>query len=526
MLRHEQAIAGGPALARHEFRLGRYAALLISLGFPLSVRVAAASAQAEARTASETQSSLAFRVTFDPNLQPRPYSGRVLVVVANALSDEPRLEINNWFRPPHVFGKDVKEWLAGESTLVDDAALFFPRRLSELPSGEYRIQAVARRSLDDPVPGQGTGDLYSAPVALALDPAQTGPLDLRLDRVVAAQPFEESSGVKSVEFVSSLLSKFHGRDIQMRAAVVLPAGWTDDPRKRYPVLYMIPGFGGDHRMAKSVARMRSADSPGHHVLFVVPDPTCFRGHSVFADSENNGPWGQALVEELIPRVEKRFHGEGSGRHRYVTGVSSGGWSALWLQVTYPDEFNGCWAHCPDPVDFRDFQQINLYAEGANMFFDDSGLRRPLARFGEKIMIYYEDFVRHDEILAPGGQIHSFEAVFSPRLTDGRPAPLFDRATGKVNPDIARAWERYDVRLVLERNWPTLGLKLRGKLYIYAGQKDTFYLEGAVARLKGTLTNLGSDADVTVVPDMAHGLHAPAIEPMYRVILETFADGQE
>jgi len=256
-------------------------------------------------------------------------------------------------------------------------------------------------------------------------------------------------------------------------------------------------------------------------LFVVPDPTCYRGHSVFADSANNGPWGAALVEELIPYIDKKFHGVPSGKHRYVTGISSGGWSALWLQVTYPDAFNGCWAHCPDPVDFRDFQQIDLYAEGSNMYVDAAGQKRPLARMGDKVIITYEDFIKREEVLGPGGQIRSFEAVFGRKGSDNRPEPFFDPQTGAVNTAVIRTWEPYDIRLVLERNWPTLAPKLAGKLHIYAGAKDTFYLEGAVALLKKSLTKLGSDAYVLIVPDMAHGMYSDGIEPMYETILNNY-----
>jgi S-formylglutathione hydrolase FrmB len=493
---------------------------LVSLVLALGCSKVAATACATA------DSPLAFRLSFDPNLQPRPFTGRVYVILANPLSDEPRREINSWFRPPRILARDVRDWPPEETIVLDDGALSFPAPLIAVPPGEYRIQAVARRSLDHPVPGQGPGDLYSASASMNLDPNQGGAIDFRLDRVVAEEFFEETGGVKWIELESPSLSQFHGRPMRIRAAVVLPAGWTQDSTRKYPVLYMIPGFGGDHRMAVGIARRRDAESPGHHVLFVVPDPTCRRGHSVFADSDNNGPWGRALVEELVPYVEKRFHGQGSPSHRYVTGVSSGGWSALWLQVRYPNDFNGCWAHCPDPVDFRDFQRTDVYAPGANMYVDAAGRKRPLARFGDRIVLYYEDFVRHEDILGPGGQIHSFEAVFGRRLENREPEPLFDHATGLINPEAARAWERYDIRLHLERNWPALEAPLRGKLHVYAGEKDTFFLEGAVALLRDSLRNLGSDAEVVTVPNMAHGLYGAAIEPMYKTILENFAKASE
>ncbi len=465
---------------------------------------------------------LRFRLSFDPAVQSGAYTGRVLVILSAAESGEPRDEINNWFRPPQVFARDLTRHDPREAAEVGEGSLGFPKKLGELLPGEYRVQTVARKSLDHPVPGQGAGDLYSDAVTVALDPTTSGPVELRLDRVVAERAFEESGGVKLVEIISPSLSRFHGREVKIRAGVVLPDEWRDDGETKFPVLYMIPGFGGNHEMVRAVARSRASDSLGRKVLFVVPDPTCYRGHSVFADSENNGPWGKALVEELIPHVERTFHGAQSGKHRYVAGVSSGGWSALWLQVAYADEFNGCWSHCPDPVDFRDFQRIDLYAEGSSLFRDAGGERRPLARRNDNVILWYEDFVQREEVLGPGGQIRSFEAVFSRRGADGRPESFFDAATGKVDTGVTKKWERFDLRLLIERNWSMLAPKLAGKLHVFAGEKDTFYLEGAVARLKESLAKLGSDAEVVVVPGMAHGLHREAVEPMYRTILENFA----
>src|SRR5262249_1057728 len=196
------------------------------------------------------------------------------------------------------------------------------------------------------------------------------------------------------------------------------------------------------------------------------------GLGVFAYADRNGRCALCLVEGLMRAVETPIYGKEGAKKWYVTGVSSGGWSSLWLQVAYPDTFAGCWSHCPDPVDFRDFQRIDLYAADANIYRDDKGQRRPLARRtvnGEDhVTLWYDDFVPQETVMGPGGQIHSFEAVFSPRSAGGEPRPLFSRTTGAVDPETAKAWEAYDIRLVLERNWSTLGPKLKGKLHIVAG----------------------------------------------------------
>lgn len=467
---------------------------------------------------------LQFNITFDPSLQSTPYTGRVYVVLSTTTRREPRQAIMNWFNPPQTLALDVSNWNTAEPIQIGAQALANPQELHELKPMEYSVQAIARRSLDYPVPGQGPNDLYSDPQTLRLNPATSGIVALRLNHVVEEKTFAESERIKYVEIDSPLLSKFHGRSMKMRAGVILPQGWSDDSQRTYPVLYWIGGFGGDHHFAARMPGMdqgMGAGELGDRVLRVVPDPICFRGHTVFADSENNGPWGQAFIEELIPAVERKFRGAQSGKHRYVTGISSGGWSSLWLQVTYPEQFAGCWSHVPDPVDFRDFQQINLYAPDTNMFVDQSGNKRPLARGHNGVALFYEEFVRMEEVLGPGGQIQAFEAVFSRRTKSGAPAPLFDRATGKIDLAVAKSWEKYDISLILQRNWSRLEPLLKGKLHIYAGQYDTFYLEGAVAKLKQALSDLGSDAEVEVVPGMSHAFHREKIRPMYEQILSTF-----
>lgn len=502
----------------HRRTIAQAAAALLS-GWTLC----AVGLRAQAAPPPATGQALRFEVAFDPALQTTPYTGRVYIVLSKHLQREPRQMLREWFDPPQVVARDVQVGNPDHAVILDATAITYPRKLSEIEPGEYHVQAIARRSLDHPVPGMGPGDLISEPRTLALHPRESGTIGLRLTRVVVDEPFDETERLKDVEVDSPLLSAFHKRPMKMRAGVVLPKEWEENAVIKYPVLYWIGGFGGTHRFAHQLARMTQrmdVQELADRVLQVVPDPTCYRGHAVFADSENNGPWGRALLEELIPYVEKKYRAAGA-EHRYVTGVSSGGWSSLWLQINYPAAFNGCWAHVPDPVDFRDFQRIDLYAPDANIYTDASGQRRALARHDGQVVLYYQDFVKMEEVLGPGGQIHSFEAVFSPRRADGAPASIFDRTTGKVFSDVAKTWERYDIRLILERRWNELGPKLKGKLHVYAGEQDTFYLDGAVGLLKDSLVKLGSDAEVIIVPGMGHGLHREKIKPMCERIVENF-----
>ena len=225
---------------------------------------------------------------------------------------------------------------------------------------------------------------------------------------------------------SRLLSIFHGRPVRLRAGVVLPRSHATSPGRRYPVIYEIPGFGGTHLMAHKAAERNATDVAGIEMLYVVLDPSCRLGHHAFADSENNGPWSRALREELIPYVEKTYRGLGVPAARFLTGHSSGGWSSLWLQVTSPDVFGGTWSTAPDPVDFRDFQRVNIYKPGVNLFRDDAGRERPLARKSGKVVVYYQPFSDMEVVMGHGGQLASFEAVFSPRGADGKPRSLWNR----------------------------------------------------------------------------------------------------
>ncbi len=272
------------------------------------------------------------------------------------------------------------------------------------------------------------------------------------------------------------------------------------------MIYEVTGFGGSHfeALGRSAAGPPQAGEGEVEFIRVLLDGECQWGHHEYADSATNGPRGQALVSELIPEIERRFRAVGTPRGRFVTGHSSGGWSSLWLQVTYPDFFAGVWSTSPDPVDFRDFQQVDLYANPPlSLYYDPEGRPRPLARRGETPVLWFPSFGKMDDVIGRGGQLRSFEAVFSPLDAAGLPRKLWDRRTGRIDPAVAKSWEPYDIRLKLERNWRELGPKLQGKLHVTTGSLDTFYLNGAVARLAETLKRLGSDAEITIVPGADH-----------------------
>lgn len=479
-----------------------------------AVLAAAASAQTYGR----------FTVEFEPALQSRPYTGRVYLLIGPPNPPEPRRTLSDWFLPPAVYAFDVVDHDPSVPIVFDAPAVQYPQPFEKLPAKQYMVQAVAPRNPDSCKPGEGEGDLFSEAVKCTVDPARTDRLTLRLSKSCEEPKFQQIGRFRYFEMESKLLSDFHKRPVKMRASVLLPTDWKSQPNATWPTVYTVTGFGGTIDDLRMFAGTMMTTPEAQRTLNVLPDATCHYGHSVFADSETNGPWGRALVEEFIPAVEAEFRGAGMAERRFVWGVSSGGWASLWLGVTYPEHFAAIYAHAPDPVDFRSFQNINLYDETDSFYVQKDGSRRPIARFGGRPSLWYDDFVKREEAVGDGGQIRSFEAVFSPRGPDGRPLPVFDRATGRIDPAVVKAWERYDINKVLERNWDMLGPRVRGKLNVIVGADDNFYLEGAVVLLRETMKKLGSDGHVVVVPGMGHTADVTAVRSMYRKAAATGAVG--
>jgi hypothetical protein len=323
-----------------------------------------------------------------------------------------------------------------------------------------------------------------------------------MTNVVAERREKDTEWVKYVELRSHLLSEFHGRDTTLRAAVILPASFTNS-EARFPALYVVPGFGGRHTSAarwisSPAGRKWTKGDVPLQMLRVVLDPDVPLGHSVFANSANNGPVGDALVQELVPEIERRFRAIPEAHARFVTGHSSGGWSSLWLQVAYPDFFGGCWSTAPDPVDFRAFQTLNIY-EDRNAHWTREGMPRPVARKRDRVDFTIQQLNQLEYVLGAGGQMESFNAVFSPRGTNGSPQPLIDKLSGSIDREVASYWKKYDIRYQLEKNWATLAPRLRGKLHILGGGWDTFYLNPAVELLRDFLSTTDHGGYVEILP---------------------------
>ena len=464
---------------------------------------------------------LRFEVTVATGLVSTPQNGRLFVVMSLKGQAEPRLMIGQTgLDASPLFGRDVNGFAPGVPGIIDDTCAAFPiERLSALPPGDYTVQALFDSNLDLKSVN-APGNLYSKPERIHLDPKQGSTIKIELtERVSPEQTPPENEYVKYVKIQSNLLSKFHGRPMYLRAGVILPKEFDKDPSKRYPLRVQIGGYGsrftGVQRMMREGSSFRSmwlADQTPRMVLVHLdgdgPYGDCYQ-----VNSDNNGPYGDAITQELIPYIEQKFRCIGQPWARVLTGGSTGGWVSLALQVFYPDFFNGTWSGFPDGVDFRAFQLINIY-EDQNAYVNRNGFERPSARElnGDvRFTIRHECQMENamglsDSYAMSGEQWGAWNSTYGPRGADGRPAPLWDPKTGKINHDLVDHWKKYDLRMVLEQNWKTLGPKLRGKLTIWVGEADEYFLNNAVHMLEAFLSNANPPYEGKIIygPGKGHG----------------------
>ncbi|SEM89045.1 Putative esterase [Luteibacter sp. UNCMF331Sha3.1] len=455
-------------------------------------------------------------------------SGRLLLFAAPAsAAKDGKMESvdTNPFQPKavSVAGREV-DWMApGQSVDIDADGEAFPAGFSSLPPGDYLVQAVLDVGHDYNYSGRHAGDLVSEVTPVKLTPGGSLPV-LKLTKTVPAKdpwdlpsqaPKEVRDAVPEARkhahaevFQSPSLTAFTGRPQSIRAWVLTPPGYDPNGSTRYPVAYVTHGFGGGFdRFTGNVAFLWSAmakkDMPP--MIWVLLDESGPTGTHEFADSVNNGPWGHALIAEYIPWLESRYRMDGKASGRFLNGHSSGGWATLWLQTAYPKTFGGTWSTSPDPSDFHDFTGIDLYATGANAYRKPDGSANPLVRDKGQVIATFETFAKLERVLGSyGGQLASFEWVFSPRGKDGRPQPMFNRDTGAVDADVAAYWrEHYDISQRVRTNWPALKPDLDGKIHLIVGTADTFYLDGSAKLFKATLDELHAKSDFRFLPGKTH-----------------------
>lgn len=432
--------------------------------------------------AQPPQKGLIFRVKLDPKqVGAKPESGRVLVAIAKARQ---RPNFTNYHPPVlPVMGVDVKAFGRDTVAIIDNDTLTFPlTKLNDLPLGEYAVQAIFATNRDINLPN-APGNRYCEPVTVKLDPAGGTTIELTLDKWFPERLPKESTTHRYLKLPSKLLSDFHGRPMEFRVGVVLPPDFDSEPEKKYGLLVDIGGFGTRYTSA-------AFHRPDPRFVQIVPDGAGPFGDPYQVDSANNGPYGAALTREVIPYIEKTFRCLGTPKSRFTAGGSTGGWVSLALQVFYPDFFNGCWSQCPDSVTFDRFELADIYNE-PNVYRNRFGNDRPGTRTIDGDII---SSVRHEcqleRVLGRGGRWElggrdwaSWNAVYGPRGKDGLPVPLWDGRTGAIDKSVVEHWKKYDLKRVLEKNWKELGPKLAGKIHIWVGDSDDYFLNAAVRRLK-------------------------------------------
>ncbi len=467
--------------------------------------------------AQQLPQHLFVHVTLAPTIQER-MSGRLLIFLAPG-NGAKRVDAGFVPEDTHIAAREVQDIAPGQTIDVDTDELAYPAGFSALPAGDYQLQAVLDRNHSYAYSGRGAGDVVSDVVDLhGSTPGAGGGVTLVLNHAAeerqlppSMQKAEAETAAQLAEFVfpSEALTRFWGRPIEIRGYVVLPPNYQKNQRQRYPTVYWTAGFGGNiryaHYMGSEIeSRMRAGKMP--EMIWVMLDQSFPTGTHEFADSVNNGPWGEALTRELIPHLESKYRMDGKASGRFLTGHSSGGWTALWLQVAYPREFGGTWPTSPDPSDFRDFTGVDLYAPHANMYRKPNGEKVPLVRIPGRPEIPMEDFAKQERILGSyGGQMASFEWVFSPKGPDGSPMQVFDRITGDIDPKVAIYWgEHYDIARKVRREWPEYGKDLKGKIHLTVGTADTFHLEGPAHLLEGVLKELGGEPRFRFLEGRTHG----------------------
>jgi hypothetical protein len=504
----------------------------------LPLLFAASVTMVTAKTKPAKQSAkFRFAVSLSQSVSKKPVNGRVLLLISTDGKSEPRFQVN--VDNPDtalIFGVDVDGFKPGDSASVDATASGFPlRNILLIPAGEYYVQSVLQvyetfhlangHTVKLPMDqGEGRqwnrapGNFYSEPKKIRIDPSKSNVIRITLDKTIAPiEPPKDTKYIKHIKIQSERLTKFWGRPMYLGAVLLLPEGFETHTEARYPLMIFhghfaptITGFRetppdpnlkpeyserfkleGYNRIVQQEAHKFYQEWTGPNfprvIAVEVQHANPYYDDSYAVNSANLGPYGDAITYELIPYIEKMFRGIGQGWARFLYGGSTGGWEALAVQIFYPDEYNGCFAACPDPIDFRAYTVVNIY-EHENAYYMDSKWKktpRPGKRnyLGE-ISATLEEMNQLELALGTnsrsGEQWDIWQAVYSPVGDDGYPKPIWDKQTGKIDRKVAEYWrENYDLGYILKRDWPKIGRKLEGKIHIYCGDMDNYYLNNAV-----------------------------------------------
>ncbi|WP_198675216.1 SAM domain-containing protein [Pleomorphovibrio marinus] len=489
-------------------------------------------------------SPLQFQVTYPAEFGEEGFDGRLLLLISNNDEKEPRFQINDNNHTQLVFGLDVENWKPEEVLVVDGSVFGYPLgSFAEIPPGDYYVQVLLHKyetfnlsnghTVKLPM-DQGEGqqwnispeNLYSTPKKVDIDPLRPDKIAVELDtEIPPISPEEDTEYIKHIRIQSDLLTEFWGRPMHLQANVLVPQGFDKDSPDRYPLMIFhghFPKTFEDFRTEPPSAdpddgiynarfgitgyqyiqekeaydfyqQWISSDFP-RFIAIEIQHQNPYYDDSYAVNSANIGPYGDAITYELIPHVEELFNGVGEGWGRFTYGGSTGGWEALAVQVFYPTEYNGCFAACPDPIDFRAFTQVNIY-EDDNAYYDRGDFRqvaRPGRRNNKGQLFSTLEQMNYRELALgshtrSGDQYDIWEAVYSPVGENGYPKRIWDKKTGEIDKEVAVYWrENYDLRYIVERDWETIGKDLEGKIHIYCGDMDNYYLNNAVVLMEDFL----------------------------------------
>lgn len=414
-----------------------------------------------------------FSVSFTSAASNESFTGKVILYLSKD-AKSPKDAMVGVEKFP-CFSITVNNVRPNDKVVFDDNAVSYPVKLSDIERGGYYAQVVWDKNEGGRSIGNSPGNIYNNAATVQLTKNTNTIFNIVCSNVVKEKKFVETQFVKVLKVPSALLTESYKRATTINAAILLPKEYYDQPERKFPVLYWISGYGGDYHnySGKNDPSLPVDTTP---CIRVYLDGNCSLGHCVYANSDNNGPWGDALTQELIPQVEKTYR---TNKARLLTGHSSGGWTVLWLQTQYPKVFDACWSSSPDPVDFRSFQEVNLY-EDKNIFYaKDSSLRAAGTIAGRFPWITQKNMYSMEHVIYRGEQMHSFDAVFSVKNNDGSPKRLINESTGEIDPVTVEHWKKYDISLYVRTNWQQLEPDLKGKIRVSVGEQDNFLLNYAV-----------------------------------------------
>lgn len=465
-----------------------------------------------------------FQIKFDSDAHQEPITGRVFLILSKKDSPEPRIQAGSWRTSETLlFAIDVDQWQPGQAKTIDSTTLGYPlKSMAEIPPGDYYAQGLVNVYTRFPRSdghtiwahmdqwegqkfNQSPGNLFSDAAKVHFDPKSRESFNLRLGHVIPpVKVAADTAYVKRVKIQSKLLTEFWGHPFYLGATVLLPKDYDKHPEQRYPVIYIQshfglnapygftetpPNNGGRGQAGYEFAKAWLSDDFPRMIAVTFQHPTPYFDDSYAMNSVNNGPFGDALLKELIPYLEQHFRISTEPYARVLTGGSTGGWESLALEVHHPDFFGGTWTFYPDPLDFHRWELIDIYND-PNAFeapgFDYVPRERPMMHSAEgQVLETVREKSLLEEVLGTRGrsceQYEAWEAVYGPIGDDGYPKPLWNKLTGKIDKDVALYMRDhgFDLNYYVRTNWATLGPKLKDKIHIYVGDMDNYSLNLAV-----------------------------------------------